>query len=79
MNITETIVSQREKALLTGDYNTYHSQTSRRIHAIRRRLGEATPRGRKYTPRAAVTTEDVGKSSESVIVRYEMYAVADYV
>lgn len=66
MNITESVVSQREKALLTGDYSSYHAQASRRIHAIRKRLGEATPRGRKFTPKGTVTAEHVAKNAESV-------------
>lgn len=64
MNITENIVSQRDKALLTGDYNNYHAQNSRRIHTIRKRLGVSTPRGRKYTSKEAVTAENVAKNVE---------------
>jgi hypothetical protein len=66
MNITESLVLQRDRSLLTGDYKTYHAQTSRRIHALRKRLGVATPRGRKFTPKEAVTAEDVAKNVESV-------------
>jgi signal recognition particle subunit SRP68 len=66
MNITESIATQRDRALLAGDYNTYHAQTTRRIHALRKRLGVATPRGRKFTPKEAVTAEDVAKNVESV-------------
>jgi len=65
MNITESLALQRDRSLLTGDYKTYHAQTSRRIHTLRKRLGVATPRGRKFTPKA-VTAEDVGKNVESV-------------
>jgi len=64
MNITESIVSERDRALLSGDYNSYHAQTSRRIHAIRKRLGEATPRGRKFAPKEKITAENVAKNVE---------------
>jgi signal recognition particle subunit SRP68 len=65
MNITESLVLQRDRSLLTGDYKTYHVRTSRRIHTLRKRLGVATPRGRKFTPKA-ITAEDVAKNVESV-------------
>lgn len=66
MNITESIAAQRDRSLLTGDYSTYHAQTTRRIYTLRKRLGVATPRGRKFTPKEAVTAEDVAKNVESV-------------
>ena len=69
MNITESIAAQRDRSLLSGDYNTYHKQTTRRIHALRKRLGVATPRGRKFAPKEAVTAEDVAKNVESVSQR----------
>ena len=63
MNITSSIVSERDRALLGGDYDTYHSQASRKIHNLRRRLGTAN-RGRKYTPKAPVTAASVAKNAE---------------
>ena len=65
MNITASVASERDRALLGGDYNAYHAQATRRIQNLRRRLGAAT-RGRKYTPKAAVTAEKVAKNAESV-------------
>ncbi|OAP55400.1 hypothetical protein AYL99_10373 [Fonsecaea erecta] len=65
MDITSSIVSERERALLGGDYNAYHAQATRKIHNLRRRLGAAT-RGRKYTPKAPVTAENVSKNAEWV-------------
>ncbi|KIX05371.1 uncharacterized protein Z518_06243 [Rhinocladiella mackenziei CBS 650.93] len=65
MNITSSVVSERDRALLGGDYNAYHSQTTRRIHNLRRRLGAAN-RGRKYTPKSPVTAENVAKNAEWV-------------
>ncbi|KAI1613351.1 signal recognition particle, subunit SRP68 [Exophiala viscosa] len=65
MNITSSIVSERDRALLGGDYDTYHSQASRKIHNLRKRLGAAN-RGRKYTPKAPVTADSVAKNAEWV-------------
>jgi len=63
MDITKNIVSERDRALIGGDYRSYHAQATRRIHTIRKRLGATTPKGRKYTPRSAVTAQDVAKNS----------------
>jgi signal recognition particle subunit SRP68 len=65
MDITNSFASERDRALLGGDYNAYHAQTTRKIHNLRKRLGAAT-RGRKYTPKSAVTTENVAKNAELV-------------
>jgi signal recognition particle subunit SRP68 len=64
MDITKFVVSHREEALLIGDYNTYRAQLSRRLHTVRKRLGQTTPKGRKYTSKTSVTAEDVGKNPE---------------
>lgn len=66
MEITKSVVSQRDRALVGGDYQTYHVQITRRIHTIRKRLGITTPKGRKYSAKAAVTSQDVSKNSEWV-------------
>ncbi|KEF55236.1 uncharacterized protein A1O9_08890 [Exophiala aquamarina CBS 119918] len=63
MNITHSIVSERDRALLAGDYSSYHSQATRRIHSLRRRLG-ASNRGRKYNPKGPVTPENVVRNAE---------------
>ena len=63
MNITQSITSERDRALLTGDYNTYHAQGTRRVQHLRRRLGAAN-RGRKYNPKAAVTPQNVAQNVE---------------
>ncbi len=63
MNITNSFASERDRALLSGDYNAYHAQATRKIHSLRKRLG-ATTRGRKYTPKAHVTAENVAKNAE---------------
>ncbi|RMZ84894.1 hypothetical protein DV738_g395, partial [Chaetothyriales sp. CBS 135597] len=66
MNITRSIVSERDRALLSGDYAVYHAQATRRIHKLRKRLGNATPKGRKYVPKTAVTAENVASNAEWV-------------
>ena len=64
MDITKSVVSERDRALLNGDYDSYHAQATRRIHALRKRLGATTPKNRKYTAKALVTAEDVARSTE---------------
>lgn len=66
MEITRSVVSERDRALLSGDYNAYHAQASRRIHTLRRRLGTATPKGRKYSPKDQVTAANISQNAESV-------------
>jgi signal recognition particle subunit SRP68 len=63
MNITHTVVSERDRALLGGDHHAYHAQATRKIHNLRRRLGTAN-RGRKYIPKSPVTAENVAKNPE---------------
>lgn len=66
MNITQSIISGRDRALIGGDYSNYHTQSTRRIHTIRKRLGVTTPKGRKYTPKGPITPQDVAKNAEYV-------------
>ncbi len=68
MDITAFIVSQREKALLVGDYGSYRQQLSRRLHTVRKKLYPASKKGGKYTTRAAVTVEDIGSNHELEIL-----------
>lgn len=62
MEITDLFFSRREQALLVGDYNSYRAQTSRRLHTVRKKLGQTTPKGRKYTAKPPVTAENVGSN-----------------
>jgi signal recognition particle subunit SRP68 len=62
MDITEYIFARREEVLLAGDYNAYRAHTTRKLHKLRKKLGQATPKGRKYTAKAPITAEDVGKN-----------------
>lgn len=64
MNITRSVVSERERALLSADYDAYHAQASRRIHTLRKRLKVTTPKGRKYSPKDPVTVENVAANVE---------------
>ena len=64
MNITKSIVSQRDRALIRGDYNNHHAQATRRIHTIRKRLAATTPRGKKYTQRSPVTAQHVAEKAQ---------------
>lgn len=70
MDITSFIASHRNDALLLGDYNAYRAQLSRRLLTLRRKLGRASPKGRKYTPKAPVTAQDVASNHEYVFSKY---------
>lgn len=65
MDITRFIVSRREKALLVGDYALYRKQLSRRLLVVRKKLNYAS-KGRKYTPKAPITAEDISSNHECV-------------
>ncbi|KAJ6000623.1 hypothetical protein N7481_001032 [Penicillium waksmanii] len=60
MEITDFVFKEREDLLLVGDYNAYRAHATRRLHKLRKKLGQATPKGRKYTAKPAVTPENVG-------------------
>lgn len=62
MDITDFIFSQREDVLLVGDYNAYRAYASRKLHKLRKSLGQTTPKGRKYTSKPPVSSESVGSS-----------------
>lgn len=66
MDITNFIVSQRQKALLVGDYASYRKQLSRRLLAVRKRLNFTSTKGKKYAARPAVTAEDIAGNHEYV-------------
>lgn len=60
MEVTDFIFKEREDVFQVGDYNAYRAHTTRRLHKLRKKLGQATPKGRKYTAKPAVTAENVG-------------------
>lgn len=59
MDITDYIFNQREEVLLAGDYNAYRAHTTRKLHKLRKKLGQTTPKGRKYTAKPPVSAENV--------------------
>lgn len=64
MDITRFIVSQREKALLVGDYASYRKQLSRRLLVVRKKLHFTSTKSKKYAARHAVTAEDIARNHE---------------
>ncbi|KUJ10267.1 signal recognition particle, 68 kDa subunit [Mollisia scopiformis] len=67
MEVTKFVVSGRDKAKLYGDYSSYRTQLSNRIHNLRRKLGVATKKApAKYTSKTPVTAEDIGRNHEFV-------------
>lgn len=78
MDITKFVVSQRDKALLVGDYGLYRKQLSRRLLVVRKKLNIAS-KGRKYTPKAPVTAEDIASNHESALRKARLLnAPTDY-
>ncbi|KAK2630427.1 hypothetical protein QTJ16_001247 [Diplocarpon rosae] len=66
MEITKFVVSGREKAKLYGNYATYRTQLSNRIHNLRKKLGIATKPRAKYSGKASLSAEDIGRNKEFV-------------
>ena len=64
MDITDFIISQREKALLIGDYASYRTQLSRRLLVVRKKLHYTSTKGKKYAARPPVTAEDIAENHE---------------
>jgi len=62
MDITSFVATQRDSALLLGDYSTYRSQLSRRLLSVRKSLGQTTPKTAKYAPKAPITSKDIGRN-----------------
>lgn len=73
MEVTKFVVSGRDKAKLYGDYATYRTQLSNRIHNLRKKLGVATKPRAKYTSRAPISAEDVGRNKEYVNIIHSIY------
>lgn len=63
MDITAFIASQRDRALLLGDYGSYRKQLSRRLLVVRKKLNRSN-KGRKYGSQPPVTAEDVASNPE---------------
>ncbi|KAJ5601301.1 hypothetical protein N7510_010835 [Penicillium lagena] len=74
MEITDFIFREREEVLLAGDYNAYRAHTTRRLHKLRKKLGQTTAKGRKYTAKPPVGAENVGSNVAYVsIVSFSCY------
>jgi signal recognition particle subunit SRP68 len=68
MDITKSVVSLREKALLYGDYSTYRLQLSGKLLNCRKKLNIATKNRGKFNPRTPVTPEQIAENHEYVYV-----------
>ena len=68
MDLTDFVFSQREEVLLVGDYNAYRAHASRRLLKLRKKLGQTTPKGRKYVAKSPVTAEDIASDVEYAFV-----------
>lgn len=66
MDITTFVTSQRDAALLLGDYNTYHTQLSRRLLNCNKKLGRTTHKNAKYATKKPITAADIGANHEWV-------------
>ncbi|RKU45798.1 hypothetical protein DL546_004861 [Coniochaeta pulveracea] len=64
MDITKTIVSLREAALLYGDYSTYRSQLAKKLHNSRKKLGIATKKRQQFHAKAPVTPQQIAENHE---------------
>ena len=64
MDITNFVVTQREKALSIGDYGSYRSQSSRRLLVLRRKLKYTSIKGRKYSAKEPVSVKDIAGNHE---------------
>ncbi|KAH6607457.1 signal recognition particle subunit srp68 [Trichoderma cornu-damae] len=66
MDITGFVVQGRDKALLYGDFSTYHGQLSKRLLSSRKKLGIVTKNRGKFRKAEQVTAEDVQGNHEHV-------------
>ncbi|KAK7418391.1 signal recognition particle subunit srp68 [Neonectria punicea] len=62
MDITNFVVQGRDKALLNGDYSTYHGLLSKRLLNCRKKLGLATKNRGKFHPKSKVTPDEVAQN-----------------
>lgn len=69
MDITSFIVDGRDKALLYGDYSTYHAALSKRLLNSRKKIGIVTRNRGKYAKKDQVTAENVAENHECVSPR----------
>lgn len=67
MEITDFVFNQREESLVVGDYNAYRAHATRKLHKLRKKLGQTTPKGRKYTAKPPVSAGDIGNNVTYVL------------
>lgn len=64
MEITSFVITQRDKALLVGDYGSYRKQLSRRLLTVRGKLNHISSKGGKYAAIDPITVEDIARNHE---------------
>jgi hypothetical protein len=64
MDITSFVVQGRDKALLYGDYSTYHAQLCKRLLNSRKRLGIATRNRGKFHKKGQLSPDEVAQNIE---------------
>lgn len=64
MDITSFVVQGRDKALLYGDYSTYHASLSKRLLNSRRKLGIASKNRGKFNAKREISADDITKDRE---------------
>lgn len=77
MDITDFIFSQREDTLVVGDYNAYRAHASRKLLKFRKKLGQTTPKGRKYTSKPPVSAENVASNVTYVLCLWLLFYLVD--
>ena len=75
MDITNFIVQGRDKALLYGDYSTYHSQLSKRLLSSRKKLSIATKSRGKFHKKDAVTAENIAENQQYALYSYPLWRI----
>lgn len=74
MDITSFIIQGRDKALLYGDYSTYHGQLSKRLLNSRRKLGTVTKNRGKFRKAEPATAEDIKTNNEYDIIHLPAFS-----
>lgn len=78
MDITSFIVQGRDKALLYGDFSTYHNQLARRLLNSRKKLGIVTKNRGKFRKAEPVTAQDVQGNHEYISSTRKQVIRADW-
>ena len=73
MDITNFVVQGRDKALLYGDYSSYHAQLSKRILSTRKKLGTVTKNRGKFQKKGEVKAQDIAENHECVVLTRNLH------